>query len=151
MRLAAITALALLTILSDALAQRRCRKGIPCGGTCIAANKTCRVGSGGNGGVIYPGERIYRTYSEYDSVAKARTAAAPKREVAKSSPNASSRPASLSIRLPTSNWVGSKADRVYFKLDCPAAKDLAPANRRYFDRVAAATAAGFRRSRVPGC
>lgn len=26
------------------LAQKRCKKGIPCGGTCIAANKVCRVG-----------------------------------------------------------------------------------------------------------
>src|SRR5207248_200309 len=25
-------------------AQKRCRKGIPCGNTCIAANKTCRAG-----------------------------------------------------------------------------------------------------------
>lgn len=30
----------------SAEAQKRCTKGIPCGNTCIAANKTCRVGSG---------------------------------------------------------------------------------------------------------
>jgi len=26
-----------------ASAQRNCKKGIPCGGTCIAANKVCRI------------------------------------------------------------------------------------------------------------
>jgi len=31
---------------TDAAAQKRCVKGIPCGNTCIAAGKTCRVGSG---------------------------------------------------------------------------------------------------------
>lgn len=42
-----LTALALLvTLTSDAAAQKRCKKGIPCGGTCISASKTCRVGSG---------------------------------------------------------------------------------------------------------
>lgn len=29
----------------EAHAQKRCTKGIPCGGTCISASKTCRVGS----------------------------------------------------------------------------------------------------------
>jgi hypothetical protein len=31
---------------SAAQAQKRCTKGIPCGNTCIAANKTCHVGQG---------------------------------------------------------------------------------------------------------
>jgi len=26
-------------------AQKTCKKGIPCGGTCIAANKVCRIGT----------------------------------------------------------------------------------------------------------
>jgi hypothetical protein len=30
---------------TSAVAQKRCTKGIPCGNTCIAANKTCRVGT----------------------------------------------------------------------------------------------------------
>lgn len=38
------TALALLP-LGEIEAQRRCTKGIPCGKTCIAANRTCRTGS----------------------------------------------------------------------------------------------------------
>lgn len=38
------TALTLLPQ-SEIEAQRRCTKGIPCGKTCIAANRTCRTGS----------------------------------------------------------------------------------------------------------
>lgn len=29
-----------------AYAQKNCRKGIPCGNSCISAKKTCRIGSG---------------------------------------------------------------------------------------------------------
>lgn len=36
---------ACLVLPASALAQKHCRKGIPCGGTCIAANKTCHVGA----------------------------------------------------------------------------------------------------------
>lgn len=38
-------ALLLAVVAKDAEAQRRCTKGIPCGGSCISATKTCRVGS----------------------------------------------------------------------------------------------------------
>lgn len=39
-------ALLLLAIgAAEAFAQRRCTKGIPCGNTCIAANRNCRVGA----------------------------------------------------------------------------------------------------------
>jgi hypothetical protein len=40
-----VAAAILLLAASSAEAQRNCKKGIPCGGTCIAANKTCRVGA----------------------------------------------------------------------------------------------------------
>jgi len=36
---------ALITLPASADAQKRCVKGKPCGNTCIAANKTCRIGS----------------------------------------------------------------------------------------------------------
>ena len=31
--------------LSAAEAQKRCKKGIPCGNTCISATRTCRIGT----------------------------------------------------------------------------------------------------------
>lgn len=42
-----VTCLALLIFgaAGELEAQRRCTKGIPCGNTCIAANRTCRVGT----------------------------------------------------------------------------------------------------------
>ena len=41
------TRFVVLLLLTPALAsaQKNCTKGIPCGNTCIAANKTCRIGS----------------------------------------------------------------------------------------------------------
>jgi hypothetical protein len=40
-----LAATILLLAATAAEAQKNCKKGIPCGGTCIAANKTCHVGS----------------------------------------------------------------------------------------------------------
>ena len=34
-----------LLAVSSAEGQKNCRKGIPCGNTCIAVNKVCRIGS----------------------------------------------------------------------------------------------------------
>jgi hypothetical protein len=48
LRSAAILILAALIPLASADAQKNCRKGKPCGNTCIAVNKTCRIdGSAG--------------------------------------------------------------------------------------------------------
>lgn len=92
-----------------------CKKGIPCGNSCISASKTCRIGPP----------------AEAPAGAGAGTAAAP------ASGN--------------NSWVGSVSDRVFFRAGCSAARDLAPANSRFFATDAAAIAAGFRRSAVPGC
>ena len=45
MRAFALLVLASLALASSAQAQKRCTKGIPCGNSCIAANKVCRIGS----------------------------------------------------------------------------------------------------------
>ena len=46
MRYALFTCLGLsLLAVSNAEGQKNCRKGIPCGNTCIAANKVCHVGT----------------------------------------------------------------------------------------------------------
>jgi hypothetical protein len=37
--------LSLLAVASNADAQKNCRKGIPCGNTCIAADKVCPIGT----------------------------------------------------------------------------------------------------------
>ncbi len=46
MRCALFTFLGLsLLVVSNAEGQKNCRKGIPCGNTCIAANKVCHIGT----------------------------------------------------------------------------------------------------------
>ena len=46
MRYALFTFLGLSLVLpGNAEAQKNCRKGIPCGNTCIAANKFCHIGT----------------------------------------------------------------------------------------------------------
>jgi hypothetical protein len=46
MRIAVLTALSLTLTLafSSVVEARNCTKGIPCGASCISANKTCRIG-----------------------------------------------------------------------------------------------------------
>ena len=103
-------------------AQPNCKKGKPCGNTCIAQNKTCRVGA--------------------PSAATPRPAAAP----APAAQSLSGRSAPSSAP-----WVASIADGVYFRRSCTPAQDLAPANRRYFATEQEAKDAGYRRSRSTGC
>jgi hypothetical protein len=40
-----LVALLLVVAAAPLSAQKRCKKGIPCGNTCIAANKVCHVGT----------------------------------------------------------------------------------------------------------
>ena|ERR1017187_9883482 len=44
-RLISITLTALLVCTTPLAAQKNCKKGIPCGNSCISATKTCRIGS----------------------------------------------------------------------------------------------------------
>ena len=45
MRLSVLCTALGLFFISEVEAQKKCTKGIPCGNTCIAANKTCRIGT----------------------------------------------------------------------------------------------------------
>jgi hypothetical protein len=56
LRLPAIV-LSLSALSAEAGAQKRCTKGIPCGGTCISADKVCRVGSPSSTPSSKPGSR----------------------------------------------------------------------------------------------
>lgn len=50
-----------------------------------------------------------------------------------------------------SAWVGSRVDQVFYRRDCVAAQEVGANNRRYFRSEQEALAAGYRRSRIPGC
>ena len=111
---------ALLLAPGPGSAQPNCKKGIPCGNSCISASKVCRIGQ------------------------------APAPDTAKPAPRSPAPTAAAAVST-DSSWVASFADGVFFKAECPAALDLAPANRRYFRSEQLAAAAGYRRSKVPGC
>ena len=109
---------------SMAGAQPNCKKGIPCGNSCISSNKVCRIT--GTSPAKASGEGL-------PAVSPVAIDTSPRKVHADSA------------------WVGSVADGVYFRPWCPPAQDLAPSNRRYFRSEEAAKSAGFRKSRTPGC
>lgn len=131
---------------TDAIAAPNCRKGIPCGNSCIAANRTCHRDSA----PIPPA----RTTPQVAPTPAATPAPAVAPSAASAPPPVVPVPAPLPRQSPTGGitlWIASEADRIYFAPDCPAAADIAPANRRYFPDEETAEAAGFRRSSAPGC
>lgn len=52
---------------------------------------------------------------------------------------------------PVQQWIAAVADGVYYRDGCDAALRLASTNRRLFPSRIAAEAAGYRRSKAPGC
>lgn len=115
-------------------AQKNCKKGIPCGNTRISATKTCRIGTS-------------------SSTPRPRTLASPSTAPSEGEANQLA-PADGENRgtIPSDfPWVGSLADKVYFRATCHPAQDLARPNRRYFLNEAEVAEAGYRRSRTPGC
>lgn len=114
--------LVFLAALPTALeAQKNCTKGIPCGNTCIAANKTCRVGT-----------------------TSARPAP-PATTVAPASALKAEAPAT------SGEWVASTRGRTYYKAGCSGARKLSAANLTYFKTEDEARAAGYTRSVQRGC
>lgn len=124
---------AILLFCGDVAAAPNCKKGIPCGNSCIAANRVC--------------------HKTTDAAKAKEEAPAPS-----AASSATSQPgggaAGTSNQAATAaggEWVGSASDRVFLRAGCSASHDLAPSNRVQFPTEAAAIAAGFRRSKVPGC
>lgn len=115
----------LLTASVDAQRRRpRCTKGIPCGNTCIAATKTCRIGTTADPSPAPPPPSVQPALATSAAVAGAEAGEA---------------------------IVGSVADKIYFRAGCSAARDLSPSNRVTFATVEAAERLGFRASQVAEC
>lgn len=113
---------AVLLLASPAEAQKQCRKGIPCGNTCIAATKTCRVGAGAaTATTARAGDSTEAPATQADTVS------------------------------PSAPWVASSRGSTYYRNDCSGARRLSPANRIYFATEEEARRAGYRRSRTQGC
>lgn len=108
-------------------AQKRCKKGIPCGNTCIAANKTCHVGA---------------------------PSTTPARPLLGQTARPDGRPLPPQPTAPVTTkgmWVASSQGTKYYRATCPAAKRLSPANWVYFKTEEDAQRSGYDRSTSQGC
>ncbi len=119
--LALLAVLACLAAASPADAQKRCKKGIPCGNSCIAAGKTCRVGPGTT------------------TAGPAATKAVVSADV--SAPTSAAQ----------GEYVASSRGRVYYWVGCSAWKTLSKANLRWFRTAKEAETAGYTPSAARGC
>lgn len=118
-----LLALAVLIVLpaTQLEAQKRCKKGIPCGNTCIAANKTCRIGT-----------------------SAPRSSPPPAATVAPAQQSGQAQQVS-------GDWVASSRGRTYYKAGCSGARKLSASNLIYFKSEEDAQKAGYTRSVQRGC
>lgn len=105
-------------------AAQNCKRGIPCGRSCISASKVCRIGTPTPEPAAAPPPATPRPFVAGPSALTAPEA-----------------PAATAAEFP---WVGSFADGVFFRSDCPPAQDLADSNRRYFRTMQRARAIATR-------
>lgn len=122
-RIAAILAVAGVAVLpASAEAQRSCKKGIPCGNSCISPTKTCRIGIGGEASkpdtASTKAAIILRALADYES---------------------------------RNAWVANVDGPVYYPISCRPAQMILPEEAVYFDTELDALKAGFRRSKAKGC
>ena len=116
-----VAMLLLVSFPALASAQKHCKKGIPCGNSCIAANKTCRVGS-----------------TPQPAATAAQSGAARKSEPS-------------TTDTASGSWVASTRGHTYYRVGCSGAAKLSPANRIYFKTEADAKRAGLTPSAQKGC
>lgn len=117
-------------------AQRRCVKGKPCGNSCIARNKTCRVGA------PKPAD---------PSPSKSRTDSTP----------SSSRPVISAVPMPKDStavinpdsalFVGDATRKVFYKRGCTLALQVKEQDLVIFINEEGAKRAGYARSGARGC
>lgn len=124
----------LLAIATPASAQN-CKKGIPCGNSCIAATRTCRVGQG---------------------TARAAPGSPGAKQPAANLPPqpAGSVPSSAGVKIPEDAvFVASVRGEVYYLISpaCTAWRDISPANLRWYKSSTDAVGAGLRASTIGGC
>ncbi len=116
-------------------AQPNCRKGKPCGNTCIAQNRTCRIAPAGESPSRHPAPDTGR--------ASARGLLA--------APVGTMRDDSLRAQLLP--WIAVEDRRVYYASACAGASGIPFAQRRYFRAEETLQRIGYRRAEVAaeGC
>lgn len=146
-------------------AQPRCNKGKPCGNSCIAQSKTCRIGTP----VPAPTKREPTTSTRpptsntppvrvFDPAARQATAdSLASVERARAAMTAAQRPATMPaeslprLDLTLSPFVGDASRKVFFKRGCGAATRVKEDDLVVFQTEAAAVTAGYARSGAEGC
>lgn len=136
-----VFALAALLVATSLHAQH-CKKGVPCGNSCISASKTCRVGQG----------TAWGGPSSTDPTTKSAETTKPARRTSSTWPD---------VRLVTEGgravadtsapFVASPTLKTYFAKTCDAAKLVPAQEAARFRTREAAELAGFAKSPAPGC
>ena len=129
---------ALALAMPHALAAQHCRKGIPCGNSCISASRTCRVGQGSATGDRTP------------TVKPSGLSPTADRYVSGEAP-ASGQLLQAATEATASEWVALRSGNVYYKATCQAATELPAAEVVRFRTELDAQASGRSASRVVGC
>lgn len=130
-----------LTLQSGASWSANCKKGKPCGNSCISWDKTCRIGSS----YSPPPASSYSPppATLYSSPSTAQPQAQQYRPAAAA-------PLESGGTLPT-EWVADPATRVYFRGGCEASR-LVPQGRQVRIRhEQTLIGMGYKRSNEPGC
>jgi hypothetical protein len=86
--------LLVLTLITHSLEAQNCRKGIPCGHSCISASKTCRIGSS-------------------QPASEPAVEPMPRYVVPSNTASTEAQP-----------WLGQPHGRIYYRASCQAAKEL---------------------------
>jgi hypothetical protein len=126
MRLLIVIAL-MAFLATPAEAQRRCKKGIPCGNSCISANKVCHIGA---------------------------PAPPPPSPLPRDTPESLAQRGLLSVTAPATRsgiWVASVDGTTYYRATCATAAKLTEDERVYFDSELQARAVGYKRSKARNC
>jgi deoxyribonuclease-1 len=127
-----IVAASILALASSAGAQRNCKKGIPCGGTCISATKTCRVGTT----TADTTSRQARPISPDDQAALVRRLTGD---------------TGAKTSFAFGPFIGSVDGDVYYAAGCQTSWKLSADERIYFQSEQEAVAKGYHRSRAKNC
>lgn len=127
-------ALLLLALPTPIQAQRNCKKGIPCGGSCISASKTCRAGSS---------EPVTLRADDRSDTQKAKQSLAAI-EARFAQPTAT---ASLTLI----RYVADVSGKYYYPITCIWASDIPPESRVFFVASAAAESMRFARAPIKKC
>lgn len=104
-----------------------CKKGKPCGNSCIAQNKVCRIGTT-NAPATYRPRPVLSTASFADL--------GPGTEVRRNEPVV---------------WIGIKANKHLYRPDCPFVRDFGTEQRAYFNTLADAFHQGYTKAADDGC